>query len=386
MPFLPPPLAPFTQADLLGLFDRLFPLGWLSGLKDPGPGYEVLQTFAQVCARVSQSICTFAGDSYITSGQGGQVATGQVEIYRPGPNVEGITVTVKAGTVVKTSEGGRDFITTADAVFAPSDVGPFTVGVMAVAQGYEWNVPGQVVLAAEVLPGAIDTIKTLVEDPQMGDLTIKVRQLVATSGGRDAALDALGHDRGIDRNLNESDDSYRTRIGALPDTITPDAVERSSRAALDPVGAGYTLLEAWDVAYQTCYDAPRSPISGSNFDPNCFVFDDPRAPVPFRNRWLDENELRGCFIVVAEDIQPLSDTGMSWDDTAMDFSGTRSTVTGGLRGLTAYDVPSTLAFGYLHGAWDGYDAPKQALYLGLYQTLQSIKAAGNTAVVELKGQ
>jgi len=140
-----PPITSFTQQEILDMFDRLFPAHWLDPVKIPGPGYEVLQAYALVARRLSEAVCVLGRDAYITSAKSGVRATGQVILFRGGPNSESITVTVKAGTIVSASRGGQEFRTLADVVFGPTDLGPFVVYVEAVADGYEWNLPGAVV-------------------------------------------------------------------------------------------------------------------------------------------------------------------------------------------------------------------------------------------------
>jgi hypothetical protein len=272
-------------------------------------------------------------------------------------------------------------------VFYPGTLGPYAVGITAIAQGYEWNVTGTVVTAdGTSLVGDIDTIKTLIEDPPLADLGIRVQHLSSTSGGADAALDQLGADRGMARRTTESDVTYRGRISALPDTISPGAVARACKAAFEPYGAGFDIIETWDIAYQTCYDGPPAQIPGSSYNPVLCVYDDPRPAIPFNNRWMDESELRGCFIVVTDAFAPLTDTGMAWDDVAANATALFYSQTQGSRAVGAFDVPSTLGFGYLQGAWDGYDARKAALLQSLDQSLQAIKAAGVVAAIELNGE
>lgn len=387
-PTLPCPITAFTPQDILDLFDRILPEHYLATLKSPGPGYELLQAYAKIFARISTAVDRLACLAFISSSTSGAFSTGTVQLFRNSPHPEGISVIVKTGTVVSASRSGRQFKTTADVTFGPSDVGPFNVPIMAEAQGYEYDVPGQVVAAdGTVLPGEIDTIVTLVEVPDVGDITIKVRQITPTVGGIDAALDQHGLDRDILRLVGETDNAYKRRVRSIPDNISPDAFNRTLQQLFDPVNAGYDLIETWNITYQTCWDAPSDFIGGSNFDPNLFVYDDPDADhIPFRNRWLDENDHRGGLIALVDNIQPILDTGMIWDDTALNSASLVSPNTGGKRAICAYDVPPDLGFEYLHGAWDGFDAPKQALYKGIYDTMQRIKAAGISAVVELKGQ
>lgn len=476
-PQLPCPVEPYSQQELLDLLDRLYPNHWIEPLKNPGPGYETLQGYAALGARESLAVERYGCAVYILSAVGGSYSTGVVNLFRPSPHPDGIAVTVRAGTIVAASESGRQFATTQDVLFGPLDLGPFEVPIQAVAQGYEYNVPGIVVTAdGTSLPGEIDTIVTLVEQSpsqplsntgtatvqfntpigpfqtianitgasfspdsvgrfvtfagaanavnngnraivqylsptqivvrnptgvaettpgvswqeysaatDVGDLTIQVTQSTPTGGGVDPALDQHGNDRGIPRGVGEPDDSYRGRIRAIPDNISPDAVNRALQQLLFPVGAGlgYQFIETWEVNYQTCWDSPRDPIPGSPFDPNLFVYDDPTSPVPFRNRWLDLNDMRGGFIVTVPNLAPIRDTGMAFDDVATTALELTNPI--GLRAVCAYDVPVTLAFGYLQGSWDGFDLPKQTLYKTIFATLERIKAAGTAVSVELQG-
>jgi hypothetical protein len=435
-PFLPCPIVAFTQQDLLDLYERLLPPHYIEPLKTIGPGYEILQAAAAAGARLSQAVERYGCAAYILSATGGAKATGAVEFYRPAANAEGIPVTILKGTVVKSSRGGRKFITTADAVFAASDLGPFTVPVEAFLEGYNYNEPG-IVLAADatVLEGEIDTIVTLVENPDVGDVTFRVRHPTTTFGGVDAALDQHGIDRQILRGIGEADDSYRGRIRALPDNISPNAVDRALQQLLLPYDLAYEFIETFEMRYTTCWDGPPAEILGSEYDPNMFCYDDPRSPSPFRGRWLDENEVRGAFIVVVPYFGPIADYGMAYDDTAANATalanpfGSRAVgawdsaivyelgpyanaaARTGATGLVAADVGkfalqlddgttwklATIAptwvqhypvdsFGYLLGAWDGYDVPRATAMKTLYDTLQSIKAAGIAAVLELEGE
>lgn len=387
MPLIDNPVTAYTQQDLLDLLERVLSAEYLVPLQDPGPGYEILQAFAAMYARVSQANETAGQDAQFLTANSGAKATGTVRLSRPSPHPDGISVTVKAGSVLTTSLGGRDFVTVEDVVFAPADLGPKTVDIEAVSVGYDWNVPGEVTTAAgELLAGDIDTVKVLLEDPDYGDVTIEVYQIAPTTGGKDAALDGLGADRGLPRLVGEPDDAYRARVRALPDTISPAALKRAIESLLSPYGGSYDFIETFEVTYQTCWDAPNMTFPGSPYNPNLFVFDDPAPAYPFQNRWMDENDYRGGVIVVVEPVQPLADAGMVYDDTAMNAAALVSTISGGSRALGAYDVPGTVGFGYLQGFYDGIDIPLQALYKGIFDTLQSIKPAGVSVALELRGQ
>jgi hypothetical protein len=154
----------------------------------------------------------------------------------------------------------------------------------------------------------------------------------------------------------ELDSAYRYRLRNLPDTVSPGAIVRLCDAYLDQFGIEYEFVEVWQLDYQTCWDAPSPnvgtpsyaaslPTSPVYYD-NLFVYDDPvgtRAAWPnpqFRNRWLDEVEYRGAFIVVVDPLDPV---------------------------------------------YDGTPAGNAAV-LGLYTQLQQIKLGGVAAIIELEGE
>jgi hypothetical protein len=381
------PIVALTEQDFLDLIDRVFPEHYLAPLKSPGPGYEILQAYAKIFARASRAIEIAGQNAQIATAASGSKATGTVFLSRPSPHPDGIAVVVKAGSTVTCSIGGQDFVTLQDVAFGPTDLGPFSVPIQAISVGYEWNVKGSVLTASgETLPGEIDTIKVLIEAPDYGDTTITVSQTTDTTGGTDAALDALGSDRGLLRLVNETDAAYRARLRALPDTVSPEAFFRVITTLLGTYGAGFDIIETWQITYQTCWDAPTQTISGSLYDPNLFCYDDPRNPYPFRNRWLDESDFRGGIVVVVESIQPLIDTGMVWDDAAINAAALMSVASGGKRSVGAWDVPSNLGFGFLQGGFDGFDLQLQSVYKGLLDTLRQIVAAGAAVAVEQRGQ
>jgi hypothetical protein len=292
---------------------------------------------------------------------------------------------VRSGTVVMTSRSGRDFMTQADVAFVSTALGPFTVAVRAAAKGYEYNVLGQATAAdGELLAGEIDTVKTLVEDPVLLDTSIKVRQIAATSGGEDASLDAIGLDRGIERPAGEGIDSYRQRVRTLPDTVSPLAIYRTVLDMIQRINGVFVIIETFDIAYQTCYDGPSNQIAGSAYNPNLCAYDFPYLD-NFRSRWLDTNDYRGGTIIVVDPIQPLAQYGMAFDDIAVYPADLNSTVSGGTRAVGAFDVSATYAFS-LQGAYDGDDYEKNALFIGLFAVLQSIKPAGASIAIELRGE
>lgn len=372
----------FTQAQLLDLFERLLPESYLTPLKSPGPGYELLQAWAKMWERVSLAGGRAECGLFITTAHAGDRATTVVEFYRE--NALAGAVTVLAGTVVTTSAGGRDFTVLSDAVFGAFDVGPVVAPVRAVAEGCEYNVTGQRITAAgEVLPGEINTISLPIQAPAFGDPTIRVRQLADATGGGLSMLDAHGADRDMPRSPGELDDNYRVRVRALPETVSPEAVDAAVSHLLSAgVISGFRVAETWQVDYQTCWDSPSVGMGvNPRFSPTTFVYDDPR-PITvstFRNRWLSELDYRGAFFVVVPRDAAVRDYGMDYDDTAA--LPTDLVTPRGRRASCAYDVPRTATV--LQGCYDGYDVGAAANYAGLYNLLQQIKAGGVYATVEI---
>ena len=337
----------------------------------------------------------------------GATATVQLELQRPN-STAGI-VTVKAGTVFSTSSGGLQFCLTGDVTFGSGVVGPLVCNAVAVAQGYEWNVPGEFMTAAGIsIPGAIDTIDLLYTDPPYGDITFFVRQPLAATGGCAPMLEGLGADRGVVRLPNEPGDAYRLRVQQLPDTVSPGAIRRAVAAQLDPYALHWFFRETFDIRYQTCWDAP-SPNSGTpsyqavaptnpNYDSNLFCYDDTvppllppasetRLPKPWDNVWLNDQILRGAFVVGVQ-AATLFDVGFAYDDPGMQPSDFKNTANGRQRGTPAYDVPwfapaSVLDTALVYvAAYDGYDTAYAALTLGLWNLLQRIKAAGVAVILQ----
>lgn len=368
-----------TQADLLALFARILPSSYLDAIKNVGPGYELLQAWAKLWERVSQAVKFNEDGMFILSATGAALSSVNVLFSRP--TAAAGAVTVKAGTIVTTSQGDRQFVVMQDAVFGAPDLGPVTVPATAVFSGSAWNVPGQRTTArGETLVGEVDTILLPILDPAYGDATFVVAQVANASGGTCAFLDQLGDDRGLPRNAGEADDRYRYRMRLLPDTVSPGAIDRTAQLILGALGIAYTIIETWQVDYQTCWDGPVASVG--DYDTNLFCYDDPRPSPPFRGRWLDESDHRGAFIVVVPLLDTFSDVGMAYDDTALTVAQHASAH--GRRAHTAFDVPTSASTALiLQGGYDGFDLPKQAVYKGLIDVFQQIKAGGVDASVEI---
>lgn len=174
------PLPSLGQDDFLRLFDRLLPPYYLEPLKNPGPGYEYLQSVGAVMARVSEAVAHMGSGCYIGSATGGSRARGVVRLDRPSTLFG--EVVLYEGTLVGTDDGYLYQTTKATGFFADS-VGPLYVPVEALARGWEFNKPGEVTTEdGEVLPGSITRLvmPSLSTFDLNFDPTITVRQVSPT--------------------------------------------------------------------------------------------------------------------------------------------------------------------------------------------------------------
>ena len=68
------------------------------------------------------------------------------------------------------------------------------------------------------------------------DLGFAASNPASPTGGRLGMLDELGRERQIARHTGEADDSYRRRIGKLPDVVSPNAIRRAIARFMSPHG------------------------------------------------------------------------------------------------------------------------------------------------------
>lgn len=373
----PCPSEPFSVEYLVDIIRKTLPADYIEGLEQGG-GWEAFLALAEEGARVSLAISRFDCGTYISWAEPGAKATGQVLLYRP--TFTRGAGTVKAGTLVATSKGQVvRFRTLRDVPFGPTDLGPFMVPIEAEYPGYEYIVGGEVVTAAgEVLPGQIDSIPILVEEPEYFDPTIQVRQIADTEFGSAELLEQQGIDRNITRLPGEDLEHFRGRIKQIPDSVSPAGLNRTINLYLKAIGPllSGAIIETWPVSFQTCYDGPTKPQG--QYDPTCFVYDDPRPVPPYRNRWLSGDGAQGGEFVVLVPLLPcLEDQGFCLDDPAMDSpQHTTPAVYVGRRGFSAWDLPDTLPPEIGPTCLDGYDTTGRAAYGGLYQLMNQLRAAG----------
>lgn len=153
-------------------------------------------------------------------------------------------------------------------------------------------------------------------------------------------------------------------------------------------------------AHASGFAVAQPPVPGyqptipAGLDPDLFAYDPdpPYPPYPFENRWLSEEDFRGAFIVVVPNYPAITDVGLGYDDTAINPAGlltyNDAGTNIGYRSTGAYDLtdafvpPPTFSAGF----YDGFDLGKQAVYKGLWDNLQLVKAAGVLSIIELQGE
>jgi hypothetical protein len=79
------------------------------------------------------------------------------------------------------------------------------------------------------------------------DLGILLTNPESPEGGAFPTLDYIGFEREIPRSPGESDDAYRLRIAAIPDTVSPNAIRRAANRVLAPYGVTACFREVGDV-------------------------------------------------------------------------------------------------------------------------------------------
>lgn len=376
----------FTAQYFLSLFERLLPYDYLYPLETTGPGYELFHAFSKIGERLSLAVKRLDDGLYVITAPPASFTEVEVLLSRPLSSTS-VGFTELAGTVIETRFGGRKFELLEDVIFGPLEAGPKPVRAKAFFPSYQWNVLGrQETPDGEELAGEISKVVSPFQRFAFSEPFIQVSQLEFASGGVPGFLEQLGLERGIPRVIGEGVEEYRSRLQSLPDTVSPAAMKRNLDLIWKPLLLDYVFFETWEIFYQTCYDAPSSPILGSGFDPTTFFYDDERddPPTLFRNRWLDEIEFRGSFIVLLPVLTSFFQRAVASDDAGIlniDFETPY-----GQRACPAFDMTGDLPdVELLLGFFDGYDVEAQAYYSATHNTLQEIKPAGVAAILELQG-
>ena len=183
------------------------------------------------------------------------------------------------------------------------------------------------------------------------DWGITVTNPVQPSGGRSAMLDALGGDRGVQRQTMESDDAYRARIRGIADVVSPNSIQRAIVSTMQPYGLGATVREVGtDMFPGFFFDAypTLAPTWAFAYDMDFTV-----RPQDKFNLLVDILEMRAFFLIEVHR-SGLGEFGFAYD------YGTQN----------AFDAPP-----YLVG-FDGYPVTTSAVHKQLWGTISDRKAGG----------
>lgn len=86
-----------------------------------------------------------------------------------------------------------------------------------------------------------------IELEEMADLGVSVTQPDPAIGGCVDTLTAIAQERGSERQQNETDEEFADRLGQLPDTVSPGAIERTTKRVLAPYGIPWCFHETGEV-------------------------------------------------------------------------------------------------------------------------------------------
>lgn len=230
---------------------------------------------------------------YILQATGAQRASASVRITWASSTVDAYGL--RAGQVIaKTPWGVRYYLTEAVERAASEAAGSQDVGIAALWTGFEGNVEAEHI-SEWALPGGVDPAAQIawtagtgaagqsefIAGIASGDITIA--GLTDATGGADGTLDLIGIGRALPRSAGEGDAAYRARLRALPDVVTPGAIQRVVNAALEPYGLEATIEEPWDYGFAFGHGAfghapPSRPwhfivaVPSLPWDPDGFAF------------------------------------------------------------------------------------------------------------------
>jgi hypothetical protein len=142
----------------------------------------------------------------------------------------------------------------------------------------------------------------------------------------------------------------------------------------------YEIIECFDEQFWGVLDAPPPNGLNPNYNPIALALDSPFSDGQFWGRLADEADANGEFVVLVKALPCMADSSCAFDDPATDPSGCRSAL--GTHGFLAFDVPAGVTWAP-PAVYDGEDLAQGSMYTALYNLLQSIRAAGVIAEVEL---
>lgn len=186
----------------------------------------------------------------------------------------------------------------------------------------------------------------------VADLGVEVTNDESPSGGTADVLGEIGRERGVLRAPGENLETYRQRVNALPDVVTPKAVKRAVNRVLAPFGMTACLREVGSAKFRGLFfDGDPSNTNGDV----AFAYDFDFAAQP-RDRFkllLDYTEFR-AFGLVGVPPSDLGEFGVAFD------AGPHN----------AFDAPPDLVF------FDGFAVTAASIYGSVWSAVQVTKAAG----------
>lgn len=192
-----------------------------------------------------------------------------------------------------------------------------------------------------------------VEVEEMADLGVSVTQPAPAVGGRVDTLRAIGGERKVERVANEADQDFADRLVELPDTVSPNAIERILKRTLTPFGIPYCLHESgeidelmgftwdlhpWDIG-NACDCNHVEPL-GSELVGNGIV-------------WMSAGTTTRFFIVCVGLVN-VDSVGAGWDS----------------------DGPSDFPMAWGEFLWDGVDAAFNSAIGQAYDAINAARMAG----------
>ena len=374
-----------TSADFLELVVRTFPPSWVEGLQDPGPGYELIEAYATIAERLDLAVDRIKRSLYAYLAPSAAAATVTLSLTR---TTTAAAVTVKAGSGFK-DVFGRQYVVSADVVFASADDGPHTVTAIAAAPGYQFNQLGPYQTGGgESVAGGVDARSYLILDPVFGDTSIAVTQVDTADGGVTGLLDLHAEDRGMPRFPGESDAQLRSRIRQLPDTTTPAAITRFLQSIFAPLGQSFWIYEPFEQGVAGVTDAPAQDVG--EYETNLLAYDDPRlpggTPTPpgngiFWGRMWDTREARGAVVVVVPKLPAMRFCGFLLGDLVSSLDQLANPI--GERGLSVLGLYPGVSPDITPTVLSGRDALVASVYRAVVAGLRRISPAGVFPLVEL---
>lgn len=300
---------------------------------------------------------------FVLTAPEGAYATTTLEL-RPTTSLAAAVV-VKAGSLFCDTKTTRLFATSADI-----EVGPgYTVGSVratAIGRSAQYNSRGEYTAAnGETVPGLVTVVHRLYTQPAFA-CDVTVRQTDDAVGGAFPSLEVQGHERGTYRAAGEPADVYRHRVHKVPDTVSPDAFERTMRATLTPKHIRYRLAEGWQ--------EPTTYLDTEDDTAYCALDDYTRGP-----GGLGSVEFNTTTVLELDTTRPLSEMGAPMDDPSNNPIADNVFPAGEFYAAPCLDGDDES--GRVTVVLDGEDSDVVGLYASLHDVMTGIKAGGTKVLV-----